>query len=122
VTRDAYKQWNQQDIAFVVMHLHESHDEGGFVVPNNTIMMVLLGTPNPVGDAKLPAQGPHTALRLLLSACHSTVPAAVHAGCGAAANAGANPQLQHAVSHLADTSTEGLEDSHVLKKHNSPKS
>ena len=36
-TRDAYKTWNQQDRAWVDMHLHESHDEGGFGVPNNTI-------------------------------------------------------------------------------------
>jgi hypothetical protein len=36
-TRDAYKTWNQQDRAWVDMRLHESHDEGGFGVPNNTI-------------------------------------------------------------------------------------
>jgi hypothetical protein len=36
-TRDAYKTWNQQDNAWVDMRLHESHDEGGFGVPNNTI-------------------------------------------------------------------------------------
>jgi hypothetical protein len=36
-TRDAYKIWNQQDRAWVDMRLHESHDEGGFGIPNNTI-------------------------------------------------------------------------------------
>jgi hypothetical protein len=36
-TRDAYKTWNQQDRAWVDMRLHESHDEGGFGVSNNTI-------------------------------------------------------------------------------------
>jgi hypothetical protein len=36
-TRDAYKTWNQQDCAWVDMRLHESHDEGGFGVPNNNI-------------------------------------------------------------------------------------
>jgi hypothetical protein len=36
-TRDAYKTWNQQDRAWVDMRLHESHDEGGFCVSNNTI-------------------------------------------------------------------------------------
>jgi hypothetical protein len=36
-TRDAYKTWNQQDRAWVDMRLHESHDEGGFNVSNNTI-------------------------------------------------------------------------------------
>ena len=36
-TGDAYKSWNQQDRAWVDMRLHESHDEGGFGVPNNTI-------------------------------------------------------------------------------------
>ena len=36
-TREAYKKWNQQDRAWVDMRLHESHDEGGFSVPNNTI-------------------------------------------------------------------------------------
>jgi hypothetical protein len=36
-TRDAYKTWSQQDRAWVDMRLHESHDEGGFGVPNNTI-------------------------------------------------------------------------------------
>jgi hypothetical protein len=36
-TRDAYKTWNQQDHAWVDMRLHESHDEGGFCVSNNTI-------------------------------------------------------------------------------------
>jgi hypothetical protein len=36
-TPDAYKTWNQQDRAWVDMRLHESHDEGGFGVSNNTI-------------------------------------------------------------------------------------
>ncbi len=36
-TRDAYKTCNQQDRAWVDMRLHESHDEGGFGVSNNTI-------------------------------------------------------------------------------------
>jgi hypothetical protein len=36
-TREAYKKWNLQDRAWVDMRLHESHDEGGFGVPNNTI-------------------------------------------------------------------------------------
>ena len=36
-TRDACKTWNQQDRAWVDMRLHESRDEGGFGVPNNTI-------------------------------------------------------------------------------------
>ena len=36
-TRDAYKKWNLQDRAWVDMRLHESHNEGGFGVPNNTI-------------------------------------------------------------------------------------
>ena len=35
-TQDAYKKWNQQDRAWVDMRLHESHDEGGFGIPNNT--------------------------------------------------------------------------------------
>ena len=35
--REAYKKWNLQDRAWVDMHLHKSHDEGGFGVPNNTI-------------------------------------------------------------------------------------
>jgi hypothetical protein len=38
-TRDAYKTWNQQDIAWVDMRLHESHDEGCFGVSNNTIVV-----------------------------------------------------------------------------------
>ena len=36
-TREAYKTWTQQDRAWVDMRLHESHDEGGFGVSNNTI-------------------------------------------------------------------------------------
>ena len=36
-TQDAYKTWNQQDRAWVDMRLHESHDEGGFGITNNTI-------------------------------------------------------------------------------------
>ena len=36
-TREAYKKWNLQDRDWVDMRLHESHDEGGFSVPNNTI-------------------------------------------------------------------------------------
>ena len=36
-TRDAYKTWNKQDRAWVDMRLHESQDEGGFGIPNNTI-------------------------------------------------------------------------------------
>jgi hypothetical protein len=36
-TRDAFKTCNQQDRAWVDMRLHESHDEGGFGVSNNTI-------------------------------------------------------------------------------------
>jgi hypothetical protein len=39
-TREAYKTWTQQDIVWVDMSLHESHDEGGgggFGIPNNTI-------------------------------------------------------------------------------------
>ena len=36
-TQDTYKTWNQQDRAWVDMRLHESHDEGGFGIPNNTI-------------------------------------------------------------------------------------
>ena len=36
-TQDAYKKWNQQDRAWVDMRLHESHDEGGFGIANNTI-------------------------------------------------------------------------------------
>jgi hypothetical protein len=36
-TQNAYKTWNQQDRAWVDMRLHESHDEGGFGVSNNTI-------------------------------------------------------------------------------------
>jgi hypothetical protein len=36
-TRDAYKTWNQQERVWVDIRLHESHDEGGFGVPNNTI-------------------------------------------------------------------------------------
>jgi hypothetical protein len=36
-TRDAYKTWNQQDSTWVDMRLHESYDEGGFGVSNNTI-------------------------------------------------------------------------------------
>jgi hypothetical protein len=36
-TRDAYKTCNQQDRAWVDMRFHESHDEGGFGVTNNTI-------------------------------------------------------------------------------------
>jgi hypothetical protein len=36
-TREAYKTWTQQDRAWVDMRLHESHDEGSFGVPNNTI-------------------------------------------------------------------------------------
>jgi len=36
-TREAYKKWNLQDSAWVDMRLHESHNEGGFGVPNNTI-------------------------------------------------------------------------------------
>jgi len=35
-TREAYKTWTQ-DRAWVDMRLHESHDEGGFGVSNNTI-------------------------------------------------------------------------------------
>jgi hypothetical protein len=37
LTRDAYRTWNQQDITWVDMRLHESHDEGRSGVPNNTI-------------------------------------------------------------------------------------
>jgi len=36
-TQDAYKTWNQQDRAWVDMRLHESHDEGEFGIPKNTI-------------------------------------------------------------------------------------
>ncbi len=36
-TSEAYKKRNLQDRAWVDMRLHESHDEGGFGVPNNTI-------------------------------------------------------------------------------------
>jgi hypothetical protein len=36
-TQDAYKTWKQQDSAWVDMRLHESHDEGGFGILNNTI-------------------------------------------------------------------------------------
>jgi hypothetical protein len=36
-TQDAYKTWNQQDFTWVDMCLHESHDEGGFGIPSNTI-------------------------------------------------------------------------------------
>jgi hypothetical protein len=36
-TLKAYKTWTQQDRAWVDMRLRESHDEGGFGVPNNTI-------------------------------------------------------------------------------------
>ena len=36
-TREDYKKWNLQDRAWVDMRLHESHDEGGFGFPNNTI-------------------------------------------------------------------------------------
>jgi hypothetical protein len=36
-TRETYKTWTQQDSVWVDMRLHESHDEGGFGVPNNTI-------------------------------------------------------------------------------------
>ena len=35
-TCKAYKKWNLQDRVWVDMRLHESHNEGGFVVPNNT--------------------------------------------------------------------------------------
>jgi hypothetical protein len=36
-TQDAYNTFNQQDRAWVDMRLHESQDEGGFGIPNNTI-------------------------------------------------------------------------------------
>jgi hypothetical protein len=36
-TQDAYRTLNQQDRAWVDMRLHESYDEGGFGIPNNTI-------------------------------------------------------------------------------------
>jgi hypothetical protein len=36
-TREAYKTWTQQDLAWVDMRLHELHDEGSFDVSNNTI-------------------------------------------------------------------------------------
>ncbi len=42
-TRDAYKKWNLQDRAWVDMRLNESHNEGGFGVPNNTISRQTLG-------------------------------------------------------------------------------
>jgi hypothetical protein len=35
--RDACKMWNQQDRAWVDIRLHESHDEGGFGVPNSAV-------------------------------------------------------------------------------------
>jgi hypothetical protein len=35
--RDAFKTWHQQDLAWVDMRFHESHDEGGFGVTNNVI-------------------------------------------------------------------------------------
>jgi hypothetical protein len=34
---DIYKTWNHHDRAWVDMRLHESHDDGGFGVSNNTI-------------------------------------------------------------------------------------
>jgi hypothetical protein len=36
-TLDIYKTWHQHDRAWVDMRLHESHDDGGFGVSNNTI-------------------------------------------------------------------------------------
>ena len=36
-TLDIYKTWNHHDRAWVDMRLHESHDDGGFGVSNNTI-------------------------------------------------------------------------------------
>jgi hypothetical protein len=36
-TRHDYKKWNLQDSDWVDMCLHESHNKGGFNVPNNTI-------------------------------------------------------------------------------------
>ena len=36
-THNTYKKWNLQDSDWVDMRLHESHNEGNFCVPNNTI-------------------------------------------------------------------------------------
>ena len=71
-TRDAYKTWNQQDSVWVHMRLHESHDEGTFGVPNNTIsrhaaayatnarFVVFLGTfARPAQEVWLPANNLH---------------------------------------------------------------
>jgi len=131
-TRDANKAWNQQDHAWVDMRLHESHDEGGFGVPNNTITRSAASCYDQRQVCCLPAhlclpcstglaagqrpQDPATwdgpplcqLKRLhedLLHLYHCTdQPAAAQpappsfAGGSAAANAGANPQPQHAGS------------------------
>ena len=70
-TRESYKKWNLQDHAWVDMRLHESHNDGGFVVPNNTIsrhasayttnvlFFVFLGTfDHPVQEVCLPGNHP----------------------------------------------------------------
>jgi hypothetical protein len=131
-TRDAYKTWNHQDRAWVDMRLHESRDEGGFGVPNNTItrraaahttnarFVAFLGTfacPAqqvwmPGNDLKDPATWMPPPL-CQLKQMHEDLlqhydctdqPAAEQpappsgTGGSAAANAGANPQPQHAGS------------------------
>ena len=46
-TLDIYKTWNQHDRAWVDMRLHESHDDGGFGVSNNTITRLAASRPTP---------------------------------------------------------------------------
>jgi len=94
-TRDAYKAWNQQDRAWVDMRLHESHDEGGFGVPNNTI------TRKP---ASYTTNASFVAFLCTLPALlqyydctdqpAAAKPAPPSAGGRAAANVGANPKPQ----------------------------
>jgi hypothetical protein len=116
-TRDAYKTWNQQDNAWVDMRLHESHDEGGFGVPNNTItrrsaayttntrFVAFLGTfACPAQQVWLPGNDlrgsshldgpPLCQLKQMHEDCAAAQPAPPSAGGSAAANAGANPQPQ----------------------------
>ena len=122
-TRNAYKSFNQQDRAWLDMRLHESHEVGGFGVTHKTVSRhaasytnFLLGTiahpaqqvwlrgndlqhlstwGAPPLHSKAPARGPPSEVRLLRSAGSSTAPAAVRAGGGTVAKAGANPQPQH---------------------------
>ena len=127
-TLDIYKTWNHHDRAWIDMRLHESHDDGGFGVSNNTITRLaasytisarfaaFIGTfacPAqqfwlPGNNHQDPTSWDTAPLRTLMRLhedllqnydCTDQPPnPPPSAGGGAVANAGAHPQPQHAGS------------------------